>query len=215
MSHRRALTLAATSLLALGLTACGDDAAKPETESASTSAGPTTSAAPATTSTAAETTPVTTPPASTAPAVAAPDPADYPGMDQQTEEGAKQAYRYFWDSIVFGYVAGDSSQVKSMSLPECAYCNEVSADIDSISSAGGVWSQTQIQEILMESSQGSPGVVSLDFGFIIPEHTESPSAESAPEFEPSTAFASGAELRWKDDGWKVFGVDLQAVPKTE
>ena len=199
MSHRRALTLAATSLLALGLTACGDDAAKPETESASTSAGPTTSAAPATTSTAAETTPAATPPASTAPAVAAPDPADYPGMDQQTEEGAKQAYKYFWDVYVYSEQTGNLDELKAITSPDCGWCQSAVARIES---EGPAWETATIThgEYSTESADAAQIIVRNTFVLNV--------TQKNPHVVGEQAAAAGSYLTWTEGKWLVDSVDM-------
>ena len=44
-----------------------------------------------------------------APDIPAPDPADYPGMDQETPEGAEQAFKLFWAVILWAHQTGDSS----------------------------------------------------------------------------------------------------------
>ena len=210
MSHRRALTLAATSLLALGLTACGDDAAKPTTESASTSAGPTTSAAPATTSAAAETTPVTTPPASTAPAVAAPDPADYPGMDQQTEEGAKQTFRYFWATYLHGYEGGAVEPFSSTFDHSCSYCNSAKEDLDTHARSSSYWSDAAIEDLELTLSEFTQTGAVVTYVYRLSSHTEPSDDGSSQTDEPATVYATAGRLTWHGDRWLVTDVDIES-----
>lgn len=208
MSHRRALTLAATSLLALGLTACGDDAAKPEAESASTSAGPTTSAAPATTSAAAETTPAATPPASTAPAVAAPDPADYPGMDQQTEEGAKQTFRYFWDALAYGYQTGDTNPLSSASSPSCEYCSDARTDVESLNSNKEYWGPVQVESGPLAVTAATDTGYIISYGFTIPAHEEPTDVPGERKTEAEITHGAAGEVGWNGSKWEILSLDL-------
>lgn len=203
MSHRRALTLAAASLLALGLTACGDDAAKPETESASTSAGPTTSAAPATTSTAAETTPAATPPASTAPAVAAPDPADYPGMDQQTEEGAKQFVRYYLAVNYYSFATGDTAEVSRISGDACTFCSDSIASATKLHQDGGYWEVPCLEFIEQAAAPVEGYAMGVESRIRVPSYRarESTNAPLSEQSEETLLVSVG--LEWVEDHWEV------------
>src|SRR5699024_10334539 len=54
-----------------------------------------------------------------APDVPAPDPADYPGMDEETPEGAEQAFRYYIAVVYWGYQTGDTETLETLHTENC------------------------------------------------------------------------------------------------
>lgn len=203
MSHRRALTLAATGLLALGLTACGDDAGTSTAEPSTTSAAPTTSAP-------AETTPVTTPSPSSAPAVAAPDPADYPGMDQQTEEGAKQAFRFFWASYLSGYEGGGTSAFSSTFDPSCSYCLAAREDLETHDQHASYWSDADIEDLELSLNSFSESEAVVTYVYRLSGHSEPSEDYSTRIDEPETVYATAGRLVWQGNKWLVLDVDIES-----
>src|SRR5690625_5350400 len=51
-------------------------------------------------------------PTAAAPDNPAPEPADYPGMDEETPEGAEQALRYYIAVVYWGYQTGDTETLE-------------------------------------------------------------------------------------------------------
>ncbi|GAB2538547.1 DUF6318 family protein [Brachybacterium huguangmaarense] len=193
MASRHASMLAATGVLLLALTACGgDDEPAPTTPAASTTAP---SESPA----------VSPSPSTSAPAVAAPDPADYPGMDQQTEEGAKAFYRYFWDSYVYANLTGDPSILESLSGPDCGWCRDV---VIRVRNEGSTWTSGSIEYTDWAADMESePQAIYVQFTSVVVEKTaDGPTAQSSAT--PITAHAA-SQLQWSGTQWLVNSVDVE------
>ena len=191
MASRHASMLAATGVLLLALTACGGEGVP----------APTT---PAASTTASSESPAESPsPGTSAPAVAAPDPADYPGMDQQTEEGAKAFYRYFWDSYVYANLTGDPSILESLSGPDCGWCSSAAAEIRQ---DGATWESGSISygDMAADLSLDPPAVFAT-FDAVIQDR--SPSSGSASNSEPEK-MAAGSNISWVENRWRVDSVDV-------
>lgn len=197
MSPRRAVVAAATGALTLTLAACdpgdAEPTAAPSSVASSTTEAPT-SAAP------------TEEPTSAAPEVPAPNPADFPGMDQQTEEGAKQAYVYFWNSYVFGKRTGDAEPLASVSTDNCGWC---SASITDIRSQGAVWSGGTVDggELLATYVDESHFQVYFAFALNV---TEIPSSDGgAAPVDSANKFEGASNVVWDESRWVIDSVDVR------
>lgn len=63
-------------------------------------------------------------PPAQAPDNPAPDPADYAGMDENTPEGAEQAFRYYIAAVMWAHQTGDSSPLSELQSRDCTSCDE-------------------------------------------------------------------------------------------
>ncbi|MGO1257804.1 MAG: DUF6318 family protein, partial [Brachybacterium sp.] len=116
---RRLLSAAAAGALLLGLASCGDG-----------EEGPVTTAPPsinidAPSDGGGDTEPSdgggaeTDEPTAAAPDIPPPDPAEYAGMDEQTPEGAEQAFRYYIATLTWARLTGDLGTLNSLSSFDC------------------------------------------------------------------------------------------------
>ncbi|GAB2541919.1 DUF6318 family protein [Brachybacterium huguangmaarense] len=198
MASRHASMLAATGVLLLALTACGgDDEPAPTTPAASTT---TPSESPAESPS----------PSTSAPAVAAPDPADYPGMDQQTEGGAKQSFRYFLATQIYAYQSGDTAPMDSVSAPGCAYCEQVRQSVSELRDSGTYWGPTEITDSYLSVQESTPTSTIVGYGYSAGEHTENVGNPSATS-EPQEDYVAVAEMQWADGGWKAVKIETQVA----
>ena len=111
--------------------------------------------------------------AEAAPDIPAPDPADFPGMDEQTPEGAEQAFKYFWAVAMSGYQGADAAELSRMSDPNCGNCTELLSEINDLQETGDVWSRVDISDVSLGSEEGTGGYDAIvDYVFILPAHEE-------------------------------------------
>lgn len=147
-----------------------------------------------------------------APDIPAPDPADFPGMDEQTPEGAEQAFKYFWAVVLWSHQTGDSEVLQSLYSEDCSGCKGIAADVGDLATSGTYWvgGENRTVEILADDSlEGYDiGVV---YTFELTEHTE-PESEGDGVVAGEEWTALGA-LNWNDDGWLV--QDLSSSPSSE
>ena len=78
--------------------------------------------------------------------IPAPDPADYPGMDQNTPEGAEQAFKYYIAVLIWAHQTGDTQTLSELSTDNCSKCTSLIDEVDAISSEASYWSTTGFDE---------------------------------------------------------------------
>lgn len=202
MSPRRVLAVVAVGALTLALAACDpgrdEPTAAPSPSTTTATPEPTTSAPP------------TEEPTSAASEVPPPNPADFPGMDQQTEEGAKQAFRYFWASAVVGYRSGNSALLRDVSSESCTYCSQEIGTIEKNSSAGKFWGNAEISTttLVTHSYTDTESVVIYDFS--LSEHEERDSASASPSAISAANYRTTGKLEWSGGKWRVSAVDIDS-----
>ena len=151
-----------------------------------------------------------------APDIPAPDPADYPGMDEQTPEGAEQAFKYFWDVAIVGYMTGDPGVLAELSDPECANCEAMRVEIEELGESGGYWGATETEVLSTSSDEGQSGFdMFADYSFVIGEHEElsEEDGEMVPA-EKSILRTSGG-LVWVDDRWLVSDFESRSLAASD
>lgn len=198
MTSRRLLALGAIAVLTGA--ACSPPAETPTT-------APPTSAA-STTPSPAETTPEET----TAPTVPAPDPADFPGKDEHTEEGAKQAVRYYWAMLVWGFQTGDSSALESLSSPDCANCQSNLESIQFANENGKLWSTASINDESIYTSEPGNYEMVVQYTFVVGEHREPDFEADSVESVPATVYSTANGVSWSGAHWIIDGVNLESEP---
>lgn len=144
-----------------------------------------------------------------APDIPAPDPADYPGMDQETPEGAEQAFKFFWDTLIVGYQGGDHSHIEKMSNAACRNCELLIGEIRELAERGEFWSELDTTEVELVSEGGGQDFDAIvTYSFVIPEHTEPASDGGEPEVWQEVEHSSKGGLIWTSGKWEV--VDFSA-----
>ena len=150
--------------------------------------------------------------AEAAPDIPAPDPADFPGMDEQTPEGAEQAFKYFWAVAMSGYQGADAAELSRMSDPNCGNCTELLSEINDLQEPGDVWSRVDISDVSLGSEEGTGGYdVIVDYVFILPAHEEPGAGDQDGASVEESEFATSGGLVWDGGSWKV--VDFSAGPR--
>lgn len=199
MTSRRLLALGAIAVLTGA--ACSPPAGTPTT-------APPTSAA-STTPSPAETPPEET----TAPTVPAPDPADFPGKDEHTEEGAKQAVRYYWAMLVWGYETGDTEILQGLHLETCGNCVDNLESIGYAKDHDKLWSDASITD--EDVYIGEPGEYEtvVQYVFIVGAHDEPDYDSSDVNAKPDTRYFTANGMTWRDDRWLMEGsaIEIETV----
>ena len=138
-----------------------------------------------------------------APDIPAPDPADYPGMDQNTPEGAEQAFRYYVAVMIWGYQTGQTEHFETLHDPECLTCTTNARSIQQLAKNGKYWSQTSIEDIGTAHFDSSAYDFEVGYTFHLSAHAEpSPDSDTVTQ-EPRTKFISAAAMSFRDDQWVV------------
>ena len=142
---------------------------------------------------------------SAAPDVPAPDPADYPGMDENTEEGAVQAFRFYIATVYHAHSTGDSVALASMYRETCDSCTELTEGIQELKQGGDLWPATTIVDAWSDPHESKNFDLEVSYGFMLSTDVRS-DGDGAGE-EP-TAMTAIAGLDWEDGRWVVGGMQI-------
>ena len=196
---RRLFSAAAAGALLLGLAACGDTtdgpatAPPPDLGIAAPSDG---GGDPAPSDGGGE----QTDPSADAPDIPPPDPADYAGMDENTPEGAEQAFRYYIAVLNWSRQTGNTERISELHSDSCTKCIELTNSIEDYATRGEYWQEASIDDVGTKSFNSSNYEVEIGYVFIIDEHVE-PGAASPTLAQEWTGVAGmeHAEGSWRID----------------
>ncbi|MFC0673171.1 DUF6318 family protein [Brachybacterium hainanense] len=194
--RRRAVIAAAVAALALSGAACSpkddpDGPATPTTHAAETSPAsdgggdaeaetPTESEEPST------------------PSVALPDPADYPKMKEHSDEGAQQAFAFYWANAAVAGQTGDVSTLATLRTDTCEACIRFEDQVADNLATGDLWSSVEVKELDLRSVEesGVEYMVYYEFEFVSAE-------DAADKGLDGLVYGSAGAMSWHADGWKV------------
>lgn len=140
----------------------------------------------------------------TKPDVPKPDPKDYPGMDEHTDEGAEQAFKYFWALVVWGHETGDSSGVADLYAKTCQLCGQLRGDIDRIESKSTQWSVAKIEDQKLYSENGKHGFeYVVSYSYLLKAHKEPVAGNENHQEVGDTMFITVGGMDWVEGEWVV------------
>jgi hypothetical protein len=132
--------------------------------------------------------------------VPAPDPADYPGVDENTEEGAVQAFRFYVATVYQAHSTGDSSPLADMYRETCESCAELEQDIQELKQGGNLWPTTTVVDVWSDPHESENFDVEVSYGFrLLADDRPGENGEG----DESTAMTAIAGLDWVDGRWVV------------
>ncbi|MBB5833173.1 DUF6318 family protein [Brachybacterium aquaticum] len=142
--------------------------------------------------------------------IPAPDPADYPGMDENTEEGAIQASRYFLASMLWGYQTGETDELASLFEKSCKTCQANLENIEELSDIGEYWSETRVTyEDIVPSDPDETYEAIIGYSATISPHTE-PDGKTGSRIEvPENYYQMGFGLNWSEGRWVISGLSIE------
>ena len=147
---------------------------------------------------------------SEAPAVAAPNPADYPGMDEQTEEGAQQFTRYFFAMLIWGFQTGEHEQIEELYDPGCTVCESNLQIVRELKQEGEYWSPVEVTDAVLRDLPVANDEFdkAVHYEARVSAHVQPAFGDQAEANMPPTLFKFQAGLDWDGDGWIIKGAAL-------
>src|SRR5699024_10382855 len=206
---RRLLSAAAAGALLLGRAACGDPTDGPVTTAPPSIdvAGPSDDGG--------DTSPSdgggseTEEPTAQAPDIPPPDPADFAGMDERTEDGAVQAFRYYIAVSMWARQTGHDSELMRLQADSCEGCPKFNAEIDDLKTLDSYWGEFEVEDVQATPHESENFDYEIGYSFTIPEHTRpDPSTGEAVDYEPVEYTAVGG-MSWTPEGWIVGGLNIR------
>lgn len=138
-----------------------------------------------------------------APDIPAPDPADYPGMDQNTPEGAEQAFRYYVAVMIWGYQTGDSGPLSDLHDSECQTCTLNAETIQGLNAENKYWSSVDVEDIGTSTFDSESFDIEVGYTFYLSAHDEPTLGSDKVAQKPRTKFISAAAMSFDDGQWVV------------
>ena len=167
---RRLFSAAAAGALLLGLAACGDTtdgpatAPPPDLGIAAPSDG---GGDPAPSDGGGE----QTDPSADAPDIPPPDPADYADMDENTPEGAEQAFRYYIAVSMWAHQSGEDGPLTALEADSCGGCDYLNEDITSARERELLWSDTTIEDVSVSTASANSFDHEVRYKFTLSPHS--------------------------------------------
>lgn len=207
--HRRLLSTAAAGALLLGLAACGDGedgpatTAPPELGISSPSDGGG-DAEPSDGGGAEQ-----EEPSAAAPDIPPPDPADYAGMDKNTEDGAIQAFRYYIAVSMWAHQTGDDTELMELQTDSCEGCPGFNAELPKLQELGSYWSEFTVKDVKVTPHTSENFDYEIGYSFTVPDHRRpDPKTGEAIEIDP-VEYTTVGGLTWTPRGWIVGGLNAK------
>lgn len=146
---------------------------------------------------------------SAAPEVPAPDPADYPGMDENTPEGAEQAFRYYMALMIWGYQTGNVDELHSRSAEGCNTCALNREIIVRNADNGQYWSSASIEDVGVKHYPSEDFDYEVGYVFYIGAHTEPEDDGSGVKEEPRSEYTAVSVMQWVGGGWEIVSIEIE------
>lgn len=136
--------------------------------------------------------------------VPAPDPADFPGMDENTPEGAEQAFKYYIAVLMWSVQSGDEAMLASLATDSCQNCSVLVREVKTRATNGALWGDTEITPMGTEVHDARSADHEIAYMYEIGPHVEpSLDGEGDAEQVPATVMVSAGAMIWDDGAWKV------------
>src|SRR5690625_2609360 len=126
-------------------------------------------------------------PTAAAPDIPAPDPADYPGMDEETPEGAEQALRYYIAVVYWGYQTGDTETLETLYSDNCEQCLDIRNEIHELDNSELHQAPSSITDVDILNFESPNFDIEIGYGFGISSH-RNPSASGEDATNPETFY---------------------------
>ena len=144
--------------------------------------------------------------------IPAPDPADYPGMDQNTPEGAEQAFKYYIAVLIWAHQSGDTDLLPTLYSENCESCTTLLEQVEDLKAHDTFWSEATLDghQVSYENSDNYDAEVS--YLFILGEHTEPSEDSSTSTPVPLVEYVSRGGLNWTGKQWTVDDLAMKWGP---
>ncbi|MDN5606210.1 MAG: DUF6318 family protein, partial [Kocuria sp.] len=141
-----------------------------------------------------------------APDIPPPDPADFPGMDENTPEGAEQAVRFYFANVYWGYQTGDSSRASELYSEGCEACAKFETQIDGFE-GGSTWGRVEIADFGITHYESENFDYEIGYIFTVGKHEAPGDSEEVLHVE-ATDYTAIAGVTWGDGCWVIGGMSF-------
>ena len=137
--------------------------------------------------------------------IPAPDPADYPGMDQNTPEGAEQAFKYYIAVLTWAHQTGDTELLSTLHSDDCSNCKGFESRIETLRESDSLWISATITPGYSEVMDTENFDHEVGYIYTVDRNFRDNSLD-AQSGEPKVVEVSAVGgLTWVDNSWIVGG----------
>ena len=205
---RRLFSAAAAGALLLGLAACGDTtdgpatAPPPDLGIAAPSDG---GGDPAPSDGGGE----QTDPSADAPDIPPPDPADYADMDENTPEGAEQAFRYYIAVSMWAHQSGDDSLATNLQDQSCNSCDDFLETYRELIEHDETWGEFTVADISIRAHESNNFDYEVAYDFTTTPHERPKDDFSGSVDVGELEYSTVGGMTWTGTSWLVKGISAE------
>ncbi|PMC76808.1 DUF6318 family protein [Brachybacterium sp. UMB0905] len=141
-----------------------------------------------------------------APDIPAPDRADFPGMDEHTDHGAMQAFKYYIATAMWAHQVGDDSLTQEMQTEDCDGCDDFMKTYKDIREHDNLWTKFSLQEVVSEAIESNTYDIQVNYNFTTTPHMRSIEDPSEIVDVGELEYATAGGLVWTEEGWRIDAV---------
>lgn len=136
-------------------------------------------------------------------ALEAPEFKDYTGIKYETDQGAQETVRFFFDAMYYGYATGDTSPFKRVAnSSECPACAKKSEQIVEWSTKGKFLAPSEVTEVSLETVERTNGWATVQYEFDV-SALDVVSGEVVERSYPETRYRAIFRLKFAKGQWSV------------
>lgn len=148
-------------------------------------------------------------PTAAAPDIPPPDPADYAGMDEQTPEGAEQAFRYYIAVSMWAHQTGDAKLLGELESQECGGCSYLNSDIPESRDSGLLWTLSSVSEVSLSVADASNFTHEVRYKFTLGPHSRADSEFNDRIDVDTLQYDAVGGMDWSSDHWIVSEMSVE------
>ena len=137
--------------------------------------------------------------------IPAPDPADYPGMDQNTPEGAEQAFKYYIAVLTWAHQTGDTELVSTLHSDDCSSCKGFEDFIENLKDSNTLWTEVSLTPGFSDVFEAENFDFEVGYIYTIERRSPPEQGSNKPGERISVEVAAVGGMNWSDDKWLVHG----------
>ncbi|AXK44744.1 DUF6318 family protein [Brachybacterium saurashtrense] len=147
-------------------------------------------------------------PTAEAPDIPPPDPADYEGMDQNTPEGAEQAFRYYIAVSIWAHQTGDDSALERLEGEDCGGCDVLNDDVTPIRENGLYWSELTRFDTGTAIHESSTFDHEIGYVFTLESHKRPNEDFTESILVSDVEYVTIGGMDWEGEVWIVNGMTI-------
>ncbi|WP_141742367.1 DUF6318 family protein [Dermabacter sp. HMSC08H10] len=151
-------------------------------------------------------------------ALKAPDFKDYTGITYETDQGAQETVRFFFDAMYYGYATGDVSPFQRVvDESACEGCAKIINDVGTWRTSGSYLTPSKNAALSLERMQDEDsyrGRTPIYYSFERSAAVKK-TLDGKSENFPQQKYEASALLAWQNDHWEVVAVSWRKMAADE